>query len=230
MKQAVFLYAAGGGIIVLVEMLVTIVGLVGAVLFFGRFYVQWIVAEVKRQYVIPVAFWYMSAAGSLMLFAYAYACGSPGGTFGVCFNIIVYARNLVHIWREKRVMTPFWNAVIHVAAGAVVAVAAALTFLTWRHGYRNTTEFWMWSAIWAVGQVAFFMRFLIQWAITEIKHKSIIPASFWWLSIFGVFLHGSYFFHRLDWLLAFGTVADGLPYVRNLWLMRHCPAAEESST
>jgi lipid-A-disaccharide synthase-like uncharacterized protein len=171
----------------------------------------------------------MSAGGSLLLFVYAYGCGSPGGTFGVCFNIIVYCRNLIHVWRERGVLTPFLNVAAHVFAGTVMIVATSLTFLTWRHSYQNTTEFWLWTAIWAVGQGVFFLRFLIQWAVTEIKHKSVIPVSFWRLSIFGVFLHGSYFFHRGDWLLAFGTVADSLPYVRNLWLMRNCaPEPDEA--
>lgn len=208
-------------------MIYTGLGVVGSILFFGRFYVQWIVAEVKKQYVIPVAFWYMSAGGSLMLFAYAYGCGSPGGTFGLSFNLIVYCRNLIHIWRERGVLTPFRSAAAHGLAGAVAVVAASLTFLTWRHSYANTAEFWVWSAIWAVGQAIFFLRFLIQWAVTELRHKSVIPVSFWWLSIVGVFLHGSYFFHRGDWLLAFGTVADSLPYVRNLYLMHRYPPDPE---
>ncbi|HOV74287.1 MAG TPA: lipid-A-disaccharide synthase N-terminal domain-containing protein [Candidatus Hydrogenedentes bacterium] len=211
----------------ILETAYTIVGVAGSVLFFGRFYVQWIVAEIKKQYVVPVSFWYMSAAGSLMLFVYAFGRGSPGGTLGVCFNLIVYCRNLIHIWRERGVLTPFWNVAAHVFACVTIGIASALTFFTWRAGYSNTTEFWAWSVVWAVGQAVFFLRFLIQWAVTEIRHKSIIPASFWWLSLAGLFLHGSYFFHRGDWLLAIGTLSDGLPYVRNLWLMRRYPPAGE---
>jgi len=205
----------------------TILGIIGAVLFFGRFYVQWIVAELKKQYVVPVAFWYMSAGGSLLLFAYAFGRGSPGGTFGVCFNIIVYCRNLIYVWRERGVLTRSWSIAAHLFTGVVIIVAATLTFLTWRNSYSNTTEFWAWSAIWAVGQGLFFLRFLIQWAVTELRRKSVIPASFWWLSIVGVFLHGSYFFHRGDWLLAIGTVADSIPYVRNLWLIHRYPPNPE---
>lgn len=210
------------------EIVWTIFGAVGAILFFGRFYVQWVIAEIKRQYIIPVSFWYMSVVGSLMLFVYAFGRGSPGGTFSLCFNLIVYTRNLIHIWREQRTLTTFRNVAAHVVAGVVVAIAVVLTYLTWQRSYRNSMEFWGWSAIWAVGQGVFFLRFIVQWLITEIKRKSVIPALFWQLSILGAFLHGAYFFYRADWLLAFGTVADGLPYVRNLWLMRHYPAAQNS--
>lgn len=205
----------------------TILGAIGSVLFFGRFYVQWIVAEIKKQYVIPIAFWYMSAAGSLLLFVYAYGCGSPGGTFSVSFNIIIYCRNLIHVWRERGVLTKFWNITAHAVAGTVMIAATSLSILTWQRSYHNTVDFWLWSAIWAVGQTVFFLRFLIQWVVTELKHKSVIPASFWRLSIIGVILHGSYFFHRGDWLLAFGTVVDAVPYIRNLWLIRRYPPATD---
>lgn len=195
------------------------IGLAGSVLFFGRFYVQWIAAELRRQYYIPVTFWYMSAGGALLLFVYAYGRGSPGGTFGLCFNLIIYTRNLVHIWREKGLMTHRRNIAVHVIAGVIVAITATLTFVTWHRGYANTTEFWFWSGLWAIGQGIFFLRFFIQWVASELRRRSVIPVSFWYLSLIGVVLHGSYFFHRMDWLLAFGTVVDALPYARNVWLI-----------
>ena len=76
-------------------------GWAGAVIFFSRFYVQWIYSEIKKRSAMPVAFWYMSTAGSLMLFAFAVLSSSPLGALGHCFNLVVYARNLIHIWREK---------------------------------------------------------------------------------------------------------------------------------
>jgi lipid-A-disaccharide synthase-like uncharacterized protein len=133
---------------------------------------------------------------------------------------MAYCRNLVYVWRERRVLTPLWNAAAHAVAVSVVVVALVLTLVTWRHGYRNTTEFWVWSAIWAIGQGCFFGRFAIQWAVTDLRRKSTVPAVFWQLSLVGVVFHGSYFFHRADWMLAVGTVADAIPYIGNLWLMR----------
>lgn len=203
-----------------------IIGFIGALLFFGRFYVQWLVSEWRGQYTIPVSFWYMSAFGALMLFGYAYQRGSPGGTFGLCFNIFIYTRNLVLVWREQGRLTPALNAGAHVAALLIMLGAFSLTVHTWQQGYRPTTEFWVWSAIWVVGQGVFFLRFFVQWLITEWRGKSIVPASFWYLSLIGLVLHGAYFFYRQDWLLAIGTVADGVPYARNLYLMRKQPAED----
>jgi lipid-A-disaccharide synthase-like uncharacterized protein len=196
------------------------VGLVGSLLFFGRFYVQWLASEWRGAYVVPVSFWYMSMGGALMLFAYAYDRGSPGGTFGLCFNILIYARNLMLIWKEQGSLTRLRNLTLWVVVGCIALVAVMLTALTWQRGYQPTAEFWAWSAVWVVGQGVFFMRFAVQWMATELNKRSTIPATFWYLSLVGMALHGTYFVYRQDWLLAFGTFADGIPYARNLWLMR----------
>lgn len=196
------------------------IGFVGAILFFGRFYVQWLISEWRGTYVVPVSFWYMSIGGVLLLFVYAYNRQSPGGTFGLCLNIVIYVRNLILIWREQGVLTRNRAILTWVVAGGVALTAIVLTALTWQRGYRPTMEFWVWSAIWVIGQGLFFLRFAVQWAVTEWKGRSVIPAAFWYISLAGMVLHGAYFLHRYDWLLAIGTFADGIPYARNLWLMR----------
>lgn len=47
------------------------VGLAGQALFFGRFLVQWIASERKKQSVVPVGFWYFSLGGGFIMLAYA---------------------------------------------------------------------------------------------------------------------------------------------------------------
>ncbi|MHC4109623.1 MAG: lipid-A-disaccharide synthase N-terminal domain-containing protein [Planctomycetota bacterium] len=44
---------------------------VGQVVFGGRFILQWIVSEYKKKSHVPTAFWFMSLAGSLILFSYS---------------------------------------------------------------------------------------------------------------------------------------------------------------
>lgn len=199
----------------------TLLGVIGGVFFFGRFYIQWFISERRKESVVPISFWYMSCAGSIMLYLYAYHRESPGGTFGVAFNTVIYCRNLIYIWKERGLLTRTLNIAAHLFAGAIAAVAIVLTAITWRRGYHNNVDFWAWSAIWAIGQGVFFLRFLIQWIMTEYEGKSIVPPIFWHLSLLGVCLHGAYFYHRAEWLFTIGTVADALPYVRNLWLIRN---------
>lgn len=208
-----------------VPFIVTLLGVIGGVLFFGRFYVQWIISEFRKEPVIPMAFWYMSIVGSVLLFPYAFARVSPGGTLGLCFNTVVYARNLVHRWREQGVLTRRRNIAIHTLAGALAVVGTILTLVTWKRDHSVNPEFWVWSGLWAAGQAAVALRFLFQWVVTELNRKSIVPRVFWYLSLTAAALHAVYFFHRGDTILTVGTLVDVFVYFRNLALGRRKPAA-----
>jgi lipid-A-disaccharide synthase-like uncharacterized protein len=168
---------------------------------------------------MPVAFWYMSAGGVILLFIYAYDRASPGGTFGLCFNIVVYVRNLVHIWRTEGRLTPARNLGIHALAGTMSIVAITLTLVTWHKTDKSTSDFLIWTGIWAVGQTLFFLRFLVQWLATEFKRKSVVPPSFWYFSLIAALLQGVYFFQREDWFLAIGMAATLIVYARNIWFI-----------
>jgi lipid-A-disaccharide synthase-like uncharacterized protein len=71
-------------------------------LFFGRFLVQWIASERKKQSVIPVAFWYFSLVGSTLLFVYALHRWDIVFMLGQGLATIIYVRNLVLIHGSRR--------------------------------------------------------------------------------------------------------------------------------
>ncbi len=71
-----------------------ILGLSGQLLFTARFLVQWIASERARQSVVPVAFWYLSIGGGLILFGYAIYRRDPVFILGQSMGIVIYARNL----------------------------------------------------------------------------------------------------------------------------------------
>jgi hypothetical protein len=48
-----------------------ILGLVGQGIFAARFLVQWIASEKKKESHFPLAFWYLSLVGSMILLSYA---------------------------------------------------------------------------------------------------------------------------------------------------------------
>ena len=72
-------------------------GFVGQFVFMMRFVVQWIASERKKQSVVPVAFWYLSLAGSLITIVYAAYRRDPVFTIAFCLNILIYIRNLYFI-------------------------------------------------------------------------------------------------------------------------------------
>jgi len=79
------------------------IGLLGQGLFFSRFLVQWIASERRKESVIPLYFWYLSLSGGIILFFYAMHIRDPIFILGQSCGIFVYTRNLVLIFRKKKI-------------------------------------------------------------------------------------------------------------------------------
>ncbi len=79
-----------------------VVGWVGNVIFSTRFFVQWYATEKKRQVVVPVAFWWLSLSGALLLLVYALKHHDSVFIFAYLFTWIPYIRNLVIHYRHAR--------------------------------------------------------------------------------------------------------------------------------
>ena len=82
------------------------IGFLGQFLFMMRFLWQWIQSERQRRSIIPIAFWYFSLAGGMTLFAYAVHRRDPVFITGQSLGLLVYARNLLLIGREKGASAP----------------------------------------------------------------------------------------------------------------------------
>lgn len=78
------------------------IGFLGQALFSARFIVQWLVSEKRRRSVTPVAFWYFSLAGGVILLAYAIHRRDKVFMVGQATGLIVYVRNLMLILRPRR--------------------------------------------------------------------------------------------------------------------------------
>jgi lipid-A-disaccharide synthase-like uncharacterized protein len=66
-----------------------------------RFFVQWIASEKAKKSVIPIAFWYLSICGSLILLVYAVHRRDPVFILGQSTGSFIYLRNLYLIKNEK---------------------------------------------------------------------------------------------------------------------------------
>lgn len=84
------------------EILLLSLGFVAQAMFSARFLVQWVISEKRGESVIPIAFWYFSLAGGLMLFAYAVMRKDPVIMLGQGTGILIYSRNLWLIHRKRR--------------------------------------------------------------------------------------------------------------------------------
>ena len=79
-----------------------IIGFIGQVAFGARFVIQWIVSEKKGESTIPLAFWYSSITGSVILLTYAIYREDPVFILGQSLGSIIYIRNLILIDRKRR--------------------------------------------------------------------------------------------------------------------------------
>jgi lipid-A-disaccharide synthase-like uncharacterized protein len=79
-------------------------GFVGQALFGARFIIQWIVSEKKGESTIPLAFWYCSIGGAIVLLTYAIYKEDPVFIVGQSLGSIVYVRNLILIDRKRKSM------------------------------------------------------------------------------------------------------------------------------
>lgn len=80
-----------------------VVGWLGNVTFFSRFLVQWYATEKQGRVVVPPAFWWLSLAGSSLLFSYALFYQRD--SVFICayaFTWIPYLRNLIIHRRTER--------------------------------------------------------------------------------------------------------------------------------
>jgi lipid-A-disaccharide synthase-like uncharacterized protein len=77
------------------------IGFIGQGLFASRFIFQWIYSEKKGESSIPIIFWYLSIFGGFGLLIYAIFRKDPVIIMGQCFGILIYARNLILIYRKK---------------------------------------------------------------------------------------------------------------------------------
>ncbi len=79
-----------------------ILGFFGQALFGGRFLIQWIYSEKHRKSIIPMAFWWFSISGGIILLIYSLHTRDPVFISGQIFGVIVYVRNLKLIFNERK--------------------------------------------------------------------------------------------------------------------------------
>jgi lipid-A-disaccharide synthase-like uncharacterized protein len=81
-------------------------GLFGQMLFGARMLVQWIASEKRKQVVVPVAFWWFSVSGGVMLVIYFIRRRDIVGVLGQFLPLIIYLRNLYFIYGNKKPSGP----------------------------------------------------------------------------------------------------------------------------
>ena len=79
--------------------------------------------------------------------------------------------------------------------------------------------FQVWDAVGWVGQALFTLRVVVQWWASERAGRSVVPRSFWWISLAGSLALVVYVIHRQDPVFLAGVSINTAIYVRNLVLV-----------
>lgn len=77
-------------------------GLVAQSMFMMRFLVQWLASERVGKSIVPIAFWFFSMGGGLLLFTYGIARKDAVIILGQGLGLVIYFRNLRLIYKERR--------------------------------------------------------------------------------------------------------------------------------
>ena len=85
----------------------------------------------------------------------------------------------------------------------------------------------LWLLLGFAGQAVFMGRFVIQWLASERDRRSVIPLSFWYLSIAGALVLLVYALHRRDPVFVAGQGLGVAIYLRNLQLIRRSAHGEQ---
>jgi lipid-A-disaccharide synthase-like uncharacterized protein len=81
----------------------------------------------------------------------------------------------------------------------------------------------LWLIIGFIAQVLFASRFIVQWIATERAKASVIPISFWYISLIGAAMLLAYAIHKRDPVFILGQSTGAIVYVRNLYFIRRNP-------
>lgn len=200
-----------------------VLGWIGNVCFFSRFFVQWWHSERAGRSVAPPVFWKLSLLGSLTLGVYALEKDTHVLLVGYVLNGLIYARNL---WFQRGAARPLSTAAATWIAAAVITALTAAGLSEMRHRADPSIA---WVVVACVGQSLWSARFVAQWWASERAAHSHFPRVFWWLSLAGNSLLLAFAIHIRDPIFIAGFVPGPLVQIRNLMLGRGPAVAARES-
>lgn len=193
-------------------------GFVAQGLFSARLLVQWLLSEKAKKVVSPDIFWQLSIFASFLLLVYGIMRKDLVIVGGQAASYFIYIRNLKikNSWN----LFPAWLRV-----STLVAPGLALLLLFFNNQGYNISDLihnpqisGSLFTLGTIGQIVFTFRFVYQWGYSERKGESLLPATFWWISITGALLIIVYAFIRRDPVILLGQVFGSVIYGRNLML------------
>lgn len=207
--------------------LVFLIGIAAQILFSGRLLVQWIASERAKKVLSPTLFWQMSMAASFMLCVYGWLRNDFAIIAGQLISYYIYIWNL----RAKKA----WDtmpAVLRAVVSYLPVVAVCWFAVDWRetaeHLFRQE-DIPGWLIVFGtVGQFTFILRFIYQWRYSARAGESLLPTTFWLISLLGSGMIIAYAIIRRDPVLILGQSTGFVVYLRNIMISRKAARRESA--
>jgi len=200
-------------------------GGVGQAIFTWRTVEQWISSERAKKVVVPAAFWAWSLAGSVFLLVYAVYRRDPVYVLGTLVNGCIFARNY-QLSRRGAAPVPGRRALWPAALGLVLFVAVVIEAIGPNHGLVRFNFDLLWLVVGFAGQAFWIGRLVLQSMASERLGRPVLPASYFWFSVWGALLLFAYAIYRVDWVNMAAYGPNVIPYARNLVLLRRRRASD----
>ena len=206
-------------------------GFVANFLFAGRFFLQWIQSERKKESTVSLGFWRLSFLANFTMCVHGYIQLQ----YPIC---LIQGLNACIAWRNLNLMGKEIFR-LKTVLGVMILIVPLLTLLFVLQG----TEEWMrpptlpwsghhalhasllWHLVGCFGMFLFASRYWIQWWFAEKQRRSFLGKSFWWISCVGALFSLAYALRLGDPVNILGFSVGLVPYIRNLMLFKKKRAA-----
>ena len=180
-------------------------GWTGQALFMSRVLLQWIASERARRPVVPRLYWQISFLGSVFVTIYTLLEKDLVYTVSVLPGGFVALRNLMLASpATRRQLAPY--------------AAVLLACVVWTGFLKLPDEDFALAAIGFAGAVLWSGRHVVQWWVSERLGRSVLPTTYWILSLVGGTLLLSYALWDQNLVMIVGYGTGMIPYARNLVL------------
>jgi len=191
------------------------IGFTAQGLFSARLLIQWIKTEQAQKIQSPTVFWILSLVASFLLVIYGLLRQDIVIVGGQIVSYYIYIRNL-QLKQSWRLIHPGLR---HLFISLPFFVLAYLFYYNQVDVVLNNQDISRNLLMWGtMGQAVFTLRFVCQWYASEKLKESVLPLSFWFISLLGSIMIISYAIIRGYEAIIIGQAFGMIIYARNLFI------------
>lgn len=192
------------------------IGFSAQIFYTGRVLVQWYLFEKSHKVESPSSYWVLSIIGSMILFFYGWLRKDFSIIFGEFLPYYIYMWNIgaKGLYGKVPKIVPVIQGMIPV----IVGIALLRDVPHFAENFLKSDDVPLKLLIFGtLGQFIYKMRFVYQWFYSVKRGQSVLPLTFWIISVTGSLMIIVYGLIRHDWVLVigqFGIIAS----VRNIMI------------